>query len=75
MNDSKWKQEFARRLCLKMAQWGMSQTDLSKASGIDGSQISRYISGSNIPSAKHVAAMAMALRCAVDELVGFIVKD
>jgi transcriptional regulator with XRE-family HTH domain len=47
-----------------------TQSDLSRVTGVSQSQISLYISGATQPSGESIAAMAEALNCTSDYLLG-----
>ena len=47
----------------------MSQKELSEATGINESTISRYIAGNCMPTLKNVVSIMIALECEFYELV------
>lgn len=58
--------EFGERLMRMMNRKGVSQTELSKKTGLRQSQISNYINGINSPSFYVVDKIAKALNCSVE---------
>ena len=69
--DSGWRKEFARRLRKKMAMKGITQVRLSELTGISQQLLSLYTQGKSLPSAQKVSALAKALGCSVNDLIGF----
>ena len=69
--DAGWKKEFARRLRKKIAMRGITQTNLSKLTGIGQPLLSLYTQGKSLPSAQKVSSLAKALNCSVNDLIGF----
>ena len=69
--DAGWKKEFARRLRKKIAMKGITQDNLSKLTGIGQPLLSLYTQGKSLPSAQKVSALAKALGCSVNDLIGF----
>ena len=69
--DAGWKKEFARRLRKKIAMKGITQDNLSKLTGIGQPLLSLYTQGKSLPSAQKVSAIAKAVGCSVDDLIGF----
>lgn len=61
---------FAHRLMVIRKDRKMSQKDLAEAAGITANSIARYEGGSVIPQADSLCAMADALNCTTDQLVG-----
>lgn len=61
---------FPRNLREAMHRADMNQTELSEASGIDQSQIGRYLSGERKPLAESVVALAKALGVTQESLYG-----
>jgi len=65
--------KFSENLARLMAEKGVSQVALAKRSGIKQPLISHYLHESKhakFPSLKNLIALARALRCSLDELVG-----
>jgi transcriptional regulator with XRE-family HTH domain len=62
------RQEFGRRLYNFMMQNRMSQSDLSRASGMGRDSISQYVRGRSVPSPKNLTKLADALNVEVDVL-------
>ena len=69
--DVGWKKEFARRLRKKIAMKGITQDNLSKLTGIGQPLLSLYTQGKSLPSAQKVSAIAKAIGCSVNDLIGF----
>ena len=69
--DTGWRKEFARRLRKKMAMKGITQDNLSKLTGIGQPLLSLYTQGKSLPSAQKVSAIAKAIGCSVNDLIGF----
>ena len=69
--DAGWKKEFARRLRKKIAMKGITQDNLSKLTGIGQPLLSLYTQGKSLPSAQKVSAIAKAIGCSANDLIGF----
>ena len=69
--NTKYAKEFGRRLKARMEEFEMTQTELSKLTGIAQPDISVYISGKIVPSAITVVKLARALNMTTDELINF----
>ena len=69
--DAGWKKEFARRLRKKIAMRGITQVMLSEMTRISQPLLSLYAQGKSLPSAQKVSALAKALNCSVNDLIGF----
>ena len=69
--DTGWRKEFARRLRKKMEMKGITQVRLSELTGISQQLLSLYTQGKSLPSAQKVSALAKALGCSVNDLIGF----
>ena len=69
--DAGWRKEFARRLRKKMAMKGITQVRLGELTGISQPLLSLYIQGKSLPSAQKVSAIAKAIGCSVNDLIGF----
>ena len=63
-----YKKEFCRRLRRRMYVKNITQTELSKRTGIGQDLSSRYISGKANPTLHNVYKIARALGCSIDEL-------
>jgi transcriptional regulator with XRE-family HTH domain len=61
---------FSQRLKTAMEQERMSQTALSKVTGLCKSSISQYVSGKSSPSAANLKVIASALNVSADYLKG-----
>lgn len=65
---------FAKNLRKLMDRRQVNQVELSRLSGVDQSLISSYLSGgkkAKTPHIKNLAALSKALKCSMEELVGF----
>ena len=69
--DAGWRKEFARRLRKKIAMRGITQTNISELAGISQPLLSLYTQGKSLPSAQKVSAIAKAIGCSVNDLIGF----
>lgn len=69
--DAGWRKEFARRLRKKMAMKGITQVCLGELTGISQQLLSLYTQGKSLPSAQKVSAIAKAIGCSVNDLIGF----
>ena len=69
--DTGWRKEFARRLRKEIAMKGITQDNLSKLTGIGQPLLSLYTQGKSLPSAQKVSAIAKAIECSVNDLIGF----
>ena len=63
---------FSQRLKKAMEQEQMSQSELSKNTGLGKSSISQYVSGKNIPSNSNLKVIASALNVSAEWLEGRI---
>lgn len=71
MTEMQWLRIFANNLQYLMGQKRMSQSELSRLTGIDQGSISRYVSGRQLPGIRAITNIACALRITVDELIFF----
>lgn len=71
MTELEWLINFGDNLKSMMHESGMSQSDLSKESGLSKSMISRFIRKETIPSLKSVINLAYALDCNINDLIDF----
>ena len=69
--DTGWRKEFARRLRKKMAMKGITQVRLSELTGISQQLLSLYTKGKTLPSVQKASALAKALNCSVNDIIGF----
>lgn len=69
--DAGWRKEFARRLRKKMAMKGITQVRLGELTGISQQLLSLYTQGKTLPSVQKASALAKALNCSVNDLIGF----
>lgn len=71
MNKESWLEEFGNNLRNVIQEEGITQKQLAKESNIDQADISRYVSGMQMPSAKAIVNLAHALNRDTDELINF----
>ena len=69
MDQEEWMEEFSDRLECMMESVDITQTELSRLTGISDRTIRRYLDGDVIPSAYNVCLMAKVLGCYVNELI------
>lgn len=69
--DVGWKKEFARRLRKKIAMRGITQVRLGELTGISQQLLSLYTQGKTLPSVQKASAIAKAIGCSVNDLIGF----
>lgn len=69
--DAGWKKEFARRLRKKIAMRELTQVSLGEMTGISQQLLSLYTQGKTLPSVQKASALAKALNCSVNDLIGF----
>ena len=69
MDEYKLLHDFGRNLNGLLDDSFMSQKELSEATGINESTISRYIAGNCMPTLKNVVSIMIALECEFYELV------
>ena len=58
-----------QKFCVIMAEKGITLTELSKLSKIDGGNLSRYKNGLREPSLKNIGKIAKVLEIEVGELI------
>ena len=68
MTMEECKREFGYRLYRLMLRKGMTQADLSSATGIQQSLLSNYITGKTAPSFCNADKIAKVLECSMDDL-------
>ena len=71
MTHVEFMREFGNNLAYQLTEYGISQRELSDELGISKSTINAYIKGVRMPSAKTINNLAVALRCDINDLVGF----
>lgn len=67
----KWRAKFAKKLFSKMYEIGITQAELSRATGINIQRVNRYTLGDITPSAIDILKIAKVLECTVNELIEF----
>ena len=68
MTEHECRSEFGRNLYRMILQRKMTQTELSRLTGIPQCQLSNYVRGKTCPSFYNVDKIAKALNCSMDEL-------
>ena len=71
MTQNEWKNIFANNLFGILRERGISQSQLSKDSGVSISRISDYINERAVPSIFNAINIAYALDMEVNELIDF----
>lgn len=71
MSTIEWLDIFGNNLKEIMDEKGYSQNDLSEATGISQSSISKYINGQQIPNAITIVNLSYTLDCDIYELIDF----
>ena len=64
------KDAFAHRLKVLRAERRMNQSELAEASGLTLSLVSKYETCQNVPGADNLCALAEALGCTPNDLLG-----
>lgn len=62
--------DFSKRLRKYMAESHINAGDVSRYSGIDQSQVSRYLNGTRVPNVKTLYKIQAALGCEWSDLLG-----
>ena len=68
-DEQAWRNNFSRRLYVKMQRRGINQERLSELSGISCVTLSKYVNGQATPSGFNLERLSNALQCSVLELV------
>lgn len=68
IDETMWRENFARRLCRKMNSLGISRDRLSESTGISLVTVSKYMNARSIPSSYNMELLTKALDCTVQEL-------
>lgn len=63
------------RLCLAMEKKGVNQFVLSKAAGVDTSQLGEWMRGLKVPNIYNVAKISLALDVSINWLLGVARSD
>lgn len=71
MTSEQWCRQFAGNLREAMGIAGMRTTDLAFHSRLSESNISKYLAGTQMPSARALVNMSEALGIRVDDLANF----
>lgn len=66
-----WRREFARRMKHQMIKNVFNQSDLGKELGISQQTVSKYLTGTIIPSLSMAVKLSRVLGCTLDYLIGF----
>lgn len=67
LSEDEWTKSFSVTLKQKVSTKGLTQKDLSDATGISKVSISKYMSGKSIPSYYNMIKIAQVLDCSVSE--------
>lgn len=71
MTEAQWMSNFGSNLKIMLKDYGMTQTELAKDTGLSETTISRYIAGQMMPSAASLFNIAYALDCSLDDIADF----
>lgn len=71
MSEQEWLDIFGDNLASILEEYGWTQTDLAKESGLSKAAISRYIRKKQMPNLKAIVNMAYAFEMNIDELINF----
>lgn len=71
MTETDWLCEFGENLCEILVREKMTQRELADKTGLSEATISKYVSGSQMPTARAVVNIAYALGYDVGELIDF----
>lgn len=71
MTEGQWQHFFKDNLIQMTLERHMSQMELSALSGISQGTISKYMNGSQIPTAPSIVNLSYALGCSIEELIDF----
>ena len=71
MTQEKWRASFANNLREALNISGMRPTDLAFHARLSNSNISKYLAGTQMPTARALVNMSEALGVSVDDLVCF----
>lgn len=64
------KTELSRRMKVRMFELGMTERTLAKKTGVSNRSISNYVNRKNTMKADALAAIAEALECSTDWMLG-----
>lgn len=71
MTSEQWRTQFANNLREAMNISGMRSTDLAFHARLSDSNVSKYLAGTQTPTARALVNMSEALGVSVDDLVCF----
>lgn len=71
MTEQEWMKRFASNLLLTLDEYGMTQRELSDASGISEGTISKYVNAIQMPSLIALINISYVFGCSVEELIDF----
>ena len=71
LSKEKWNDYFAMTLRVKLAEYGLTQKDLSSRTGLSHITIHNYLSGKSTPDVYNLRKIAEALDCSISELTEF----
>ena len=71
ISEEDWIKDFSMTLKNKVSMSGLTQQDLSNATGISKVSISKYMAGKSVPSHYNMLKIARALNCSVYEFTHY----
>ena len=71
MTEIEWLEMFGQRLKEKLKKADMTQQELANATGLSKSSISRYISGTRMPTARAIINICWELEIDTGDLIDF----
>lgn len=71
ISEEDWIKDFSMTLKHKVSMSGLTQQDLSNATGISKVSISKYMAGKSVPSHYNMLKIARALNCSVYEFTHY----
>ena len=74
ITELEWAKTFSNKLKHLLEEWGMTQKDLAKETGLSEPTISRCLRGDYIPSIRTLINIGHALDCDSEDLISFYDK-
>ena len=74
ITELEWAKTFSNKLKRLLEEWGMTQKDLAKETGLSEPTISRCLRGDYIPSIRTLINIGHALDCVSEDLISFYDK-
>ena len=71
MSEAEWMREFSINLRRMMWDARMTQRELADLSGLSEACVSRYLSGTRMPTVKAIINLAYVFGCSIDDLIDF----